>query len=348
MTKLFLTFFAGMMLVPANAHAQSPWKQHDMNRQRPPVMVPPVQSLPVPAPADAIVLFDGTDVSLWEDEDGAPTKWEVTDGAMVSVGGAGSIHTKQGFGDVQLHVEWAAPVPAEGSSQGRGNSGVYLMGLYEVQILDSYDNKTYADGQAAAIYGQYPPTVNVSRPPGEWQTFDISFRAPRFDVGGRLLEAARMTVVHNGVLVHNNVELAGPTMWLQSLPYEPHPDRLPLMLQDHRNPVRFRNVWLRELPQDEPQPAAAAYGEPVVTLTPDVLDRYVGRYGRWTVRRDGSQLMMHFYGPQFLELVPHSTAKFSLAHTAGHVIFDLDDAGVPQGVTFYYGGEEIPAWRREE
>jgi hypothetical protein len=156
-----------------------------------------------------------------------------------------------------------------------------------------------------------------------------------------------MTVVHNGVLVHNNVELAGPTMWLQSLPYEAHAEKLPLMLQDHRNPVRFRNIWLRELPQDESKPAADAYAEPTVTLAADVLDRYAGRYGRWTVRRDDDKLMMHFYGPQFLELVPHSPTKFSLAHTAGYVVFDLDDDGVPQGVTFYYGGEEIPARRRE-
>jgi hypothetical protein len=157
-----------------------------------------------------------------------------------------------------------------------------------------------------------------------------------------------MTVVHNGVLVHNNVELVGPTMWLQSLPYEPHPEKLPLMLQDHRNPVRFRNIWVRELPREEPQPAADAYAEPAITLPAEVLERYVGRYGRWTVRRDDNTLMMHFYGPQFLELIPHSTTKFSLAQTAGHVVFDLDDEGVPQGVTFYYAGGETPARRRDE
>jgi len=342
-----LLLFIVPMLVATDAQAQSAWKQHDMNRSLPPVVAPPEQSLPVPAPADAIVLFDGSDVSQWEDEDRAPTKWEVADGAMISTVGAGSIQTKQAFGDLQLHVEWAAPVPPQGSSQGRGNSGVYLMGLYEVQILDSYDNETYADGQAAAIYGQYQPLVNVARPPGEWQTFDISFRAPRFGPDGVLLEPARMTVVHNGVVVHNNVELVGPTMWLQSLPYEPHPEKLPLLLQDHRNPVRFRNIWLRELPQDEPMPSVDAYNEAAVTLTAEVLDLYVGRYGRWTVRRDGDRLMMHFYGPRYLELVPHSATRFSLAHTAGFVVFELDDEGIPEGVTFHYGGETTPARRRE-
>ena len=144
-------------------------------------------------------------------------------------------------------MEWAAPVPARGSGQNRGNSGVFLMGRYEVQVLDSYQNVTYPDGQAGAIYGQYPPLVNASRPPGEWQTYDIFFRAPRFDARGLVATPARMTVIHNGILVQDNVVLLGPTSNQKRDPYEAHPDRLPIQLQDHGDPVRFRNIWIRDL-----------------------------------------------------------------------------------------------------
>jgi hypothetical protein len=153
------------------------------------------------------------------------------------------------FGDVQLHIEWATPSPARGSGQARGNSGVFLMGRYEVQVLDSYQNRTYPDGQAAAIYGQYPPLVNASRPPGEWQTYDIVFRRPRFDANGALVSPARMTVFHNGVLVQDDVELTGPSGHQSRPPYERHADRLPIRLQDHGDPVRFRYIWVRELPE---------------------------------------------------------------------------------------------------
>ena len=342
-----LVLLVGTLFVITDAVAQSAWKQHDLNRPRPSVVTPPAQSLPVPAPADALVLFDGTDLSQWQATDGTPTRWEVADGAMISVAGAGYIQTKQAFGDVQLHVEWAAPLPVAGSSQGRGNSGVFLMGLYEVQVLDSYENETYADGQAAAIYGQYPPLVNAARPPGEWQTYDIFFRRPRFNPSGALLEPARLTVMHNGILVQNNAELWGPTNWLQSLPYEPHPDKLPLSLQDHGNPVRYRNIWLRELPEHQPEPPADAYTEPAIALPPAALDRYVGKYGVWTVSRKGNRLQMNFYGPLSLDLIPHSTTKFSLKHTAGIVEFDFDVDGNAQGVTFYLGGSTYPARKME-
>ena len=159
----------------------------------------------------------------------------------------GYIHTLQPFGDCQLHVEFAEPVPPVGEDQGRGNSGVFLMGLYEIQVLDSYQNKTYADGQASGVYGQFPPQVNASRPPGQWQTYDIVFHGPRFDKDGKVLRPARVTVLHNGVLVQDNVELSGPTEHHQRPPYKATPDKLPLALQDHGNPVRFRNIWIREL-----------------------------------------------------------------------------------------------------
>lgn len=198
-------------------------------------------------PSDAIVLFDGTDLSAWSDEDGGEAGWSVQNGVMTVVAGAGSIRTRQGFGDVQLHVEWRTPAEVEGEGQGRGNSGVYLMALYELQVLDSYRNRTYANGQAGSIYKQHPPLVNASRPPGTWQVYDVIFTAPRFGPEGRLASPAHMTVLHNGVLVQNHAELAGPTRWIGWPSYEAHADRLPILLQDHGNPVSYRNIWVREL-----------------------------------------------------------------------------------------------------
>jgi hypothetical protein len=163
------------------------------------------------------------------------------------VPGAGMIQTKRAFGDVQLHVEWQAPAPPAGEGQDRGNSGVFLMGQYEVQVLDSYNSATYPDGQAGAIYGQFPPLVNVSRPPGEWQSYDIVFHGPRFGSDGTLQRPATMTVLHNGVLVQDHMTLLGPTSNRVRLPYSAHPDRLPISLQDHGHKVRFRNIWVREL-----------------------------------------------------------------------------------------------------
>lgn len=236
-----------LLAAPLAAQQPSPWPQHSMERPKPPVEVAPAQRLPVPAPAGALVLFDGRDLGWWESDDGAPAKWRVVDGAMEAVAGAGGIRTKVGFGDVRLHIEWASPNPPHGEGQDRGNSGVFLMGTYEVQVLDSYRNDTYADGQAAAIYGQFPPRVNVTRPPGEWQTYDIEFRRPRFDSTGVLLRPARMTVRHNGVLVHDDVALLGPTSHRVRAPYAAHADALPIALQDHGHPVRFRNVWVQPL-----------------------------------------------------------------------------------------------------
>lgn len=192
-------------------------------------------------PADAIVLFGGKDLSQWEGAE----QWRIEDGAAI-VGG-NDIKTKQAFGDCQLHVEWAAPSEVSGSGQGRGNSGVYLQGLYEIQVLDSHENETYADGQAGALYKQAPPLVNASRKPGEWQSYDIIFNAPRFDAEGKLLKPGYLTVLHNGVLIQNHTEIEGTTAWDQAPQYTAHPAKLPLLLQHHRNPVKFRNIWVREL-----------------------------------------------------------------------------------------------------
>jgi hypothetical protein len=232
------------------AQVDTKWKIHDMNRPVPPVVTPgtaSTQDSPGRPPSDATVLFDGSDLSKWQHKDGTPAKWKVENGYAEVAPKTGYIYTKQAFGDCQLHVEFREPTPPHGDSQERGNSGVFLMGLYEVQVLDSYENKTYADGQASAVYGQYPPQVNTSRPPGQWQWYDIVFHGPRFDASGKLLRPARETVFHNGVLVQDNVELSGPTEHGERPPYKPTPEKLPLALQDHGDPVRFRNIWIREL-----------------------------------------------------------------------------------------------------
>lgn len=229
----------------------SKWRVHDDARPRPPVITPGTFSttdVPGKPPSDAVVLFDGKNLDAWRTASGEPAKWKVEDGYLEVVPGAGSIMTRAEFGDSQLHIEWRAPSPPKGDSQGRGNSGIFLMGLYETQVLDCYHNLTYADGQAGAVYGQSPPLVNACRPPGEWQTYDIVFHRPRFEAEGGLTSPARMTILLNGVLIQDNVVLTGPTAHKERPPYARHADRLPLMLQDHGNPVRFRNVWVREIP----------------------------------------------------------------------------------------------------
>jgi len=235
------------------AQAPMKWKIHDLNRPLPPIVDPgtaSTQDAPGRAPSDAVVVFDGKDLSRWLDKDGKPARWKVESGYMEVVAGTGNISTHDPFGDCQLHIEFAEPSPASGESQERGNSGVFLMSTYEVQVLDSYENKTYADGQASAVYGQYPPLVNASRLPAQWQTYDIIFHRPRFANDGKLLHPARMTILHNGVLVQDNVELTGPTAHGERPPYKQHPDKLPLQLQDHGNPVRYRNIWIRELHEE--------------------------------------------------------------------------------------------------
>jgi hypothetical protein len=298
------------LLLSAAAFAGAPdprWLGHDRERPLPPAVTPGTPSTPAQPgrpPSDATVLFDGSGTSAWVAMDGSPTKWIVRDGALECVPGSGYARTLQSFGDCQLHVEWAAPNPPHGESQGRGNSGVFFgFGRYEVQVLDSYQGKTYADGSAASIYGQYPPLVNASLPPGQWQTYDIVWTAPRFDESGALAAKARITVFHNGVLVQNNVELTGPTGWVGRVPYAAHPERLPIAFQDHGNPVRYRNVWVRELGN----PRHKEFMLPEATLA-----SYVGTYGRpsgnvVTVRRHqegvlaltlaGVELVMHAESP---------------------------------------------------
>jgi hypothetical protein len=247
MKKATLFVASSIFLAAALWAVQDQWPVHDPNRPMPPVVAPGPAGPPVPPPADAVVLFDGRSLASWTDAKGQPVKWKVENGYMEVVPKTGAIRTVRGFGDCQLHVEWMAPMPAKGTGQDRGNSGVFLMDLYEVQVLDCYENKTYADGMTAAIYGQHPPLVNACRPPGEWQTYDIVFHRPRFETDGKLLAPARMTVFHNGILVHECAVLTGPTAHKARPPYKTHDAKLPVSLQDHDHPVRYRNIWLREL-----------------------------------------------------------------------------------------------------
>ena len=196
-------------------------------------------------PSDAIVLFSGSDLQEWQAADGKPAQWTIVDGTMVVAPKSGDIRTRRAFGDMQLHLEFKTPAPPKGDGQGRGNSGVFFMGLYELQILDSYRNKTYVNGQAGSIYKQVPPLVNASRAPGEWQSYDVVFTAPRF-LNGKVTPA-RITAFHNGVLIHNEAVLRGATVYQGEPSYTPHASALPLSLQDHGNPVAFRNTWVRPL-----------------------------------------------------------------------------------------------------
>lgn len=241
-----------MYIDGVKVHEEDPAKQ-----PQPPVVKPGEPPAFFAPPSDAVVLFDGSEQSFqanWTDTKGNASQWKVVDGALESVKRAGYIQTKESFGSCQLHIEWAAPATVQGSSQGRGNSGVFLMGQYEVQVLDCYENQTYPDGQAGALYGRSKPLVNACRKPGEWQSYDIVFHRPMFDEKGKVVRRATFTVFHNGVLVQDHVVLSGGTGWNgphAASEYKAHPDKLPFSLQDHGNPVRFRNVWIREL-KDKP------------------------------------------------------------------------------------------------
>ncbi|MDQ8187744.1 DUF1080 domain-containing protein [Pelagicoccus sp. SDUM812002] len=243
----------------------NPWQYTEIYREVP-VVTPGEQGS---APSDAVVLFDGTDLSAWQKtpfgegvavdrteyylkqyEEGsgwAPAAWKVEGGAIVAGQKQGAIASRRAFGDMQLHLEWKVPVLDGKDGQEYGNSGVFLMGMYEVQVLNSYQNETYSNGQAASIYKQHEPLVNASRAPGEWQSYDMIFTAPRFSEKGTLVSPALLTLLHNGVLVQHNAVLQGPTAFIGEPYYFPHPPKLPIVLQDHDNPVRYRNIWVREL-----------------------------------------------------------------------------------------------------
>lgn len=243
----------------------SPWQYTELN-ENVPVVTPPEAGR---APSDAVVLFDGTDLSNWEKTpfgegvavnrtahylklynegaDYGAAAWTVENGEIVAGQKQGAIASKDAFGDMQLHIEWQVPVLEGKSGQEYGNSGVFLMGMYEIQVLNSYQNETYSNGQAASIYKQSSPLANASTPPGTWQSYDIIFTAPRFSSKGTLVSPAFVTILHNGILVQHHTPLQGPTSFIGEPYYVPHPDKLPIVLQDHDNPVRYRNIWVREL-----------------------------------------------------------------------------------------------------
>jgi hypothetical protein len=245
---------AMMLVIPGLAFAQAtnlgytdtpmlpglPYHVHDPGRPHPPEVT--AAATLGGAPSDAIILFDGKDLSQWQSR----TPWTIGNGYFEVAPGSGDLRSKQSFGDIQLHVEWAAPAEVRGSSQNRGNSGIFLQGLYEIQVLDSFNNPTYADGQAGALYGQWPPLANPARQPGEWQTYDIVFEAPRFE-GERLVKPAFVTLFMNGVLMHHRKELMGPTVHRALARYAPQGAEGPIVLQDHSQAVRYRNIWVRRV-----------------------------------------------------------------------------------------------------
>jgi len=321
------------------------WLGHDRERPLPVVVTPgtpSVQEQPGKAPSDAVVLFDGKENSAWVALDGSPTKWVVKDGALECVPGSGYVRSLQSFGDCQLHVEWAAPNPPHGDSQGRGNSGVFFgFNRYEIQVLDSYNNKTYADGSAASIYGQYPPLVNASLPPGQWQTYDIVWTAPRFDAEGKLVSKAYVTIFHNGVLVQNNTEFTGPDPWIGRPAYSAHPERLPIAFQDHGNPVRFRNIWVRELGRNR---------QPEFMLADALLDSYAGEYGtgQWNtvkIRRLPDGLLGLTLGG--VESVMHAASATKFYALTTDVQCEFDFSGDKKKVALTVGEDFSRAMRLE-
>ena len=239
---LILMCFSGILFAQ-----ESRWKPEHTEywNNQPRVITPGVGAQ---APSDAIVLFDGKDLSLWESGDGSAAKGKVENGIVTVVGGAGNIQTKRVFGSCQLHIEWRSPaeVDPKKTGQGRGNSGIFLQSRYEVQVLDGYENPTYTNGGVGSIYKQTPPMVNASRKPGEWQVYDIIYIAPEFCGKGEVRSPARITVIHNGVVIHHNTVIQGTTEYIGLPSYKPH-GRQPLMLQDHGDAVSYRNIWIRDL-----------------------------------------------------------------------------------------------------
>ena len=309
----------------ANAQLETGWKAHDLSRPLPEVATPADKDLSIPPPSDAVILFDGSDLSQWSDSQGGKSKWEIKDGVLVAAPKSGNLFTRKKFGDCQLHLEWKIPADIKRKGQGRGNSGVYFMEAFEIQILDTLNNKTYADGMAGAIYGQYPPLVNAARPAGKWQSYDIVFHRPRFNEDGSLKSRATAIVLLNGVLVQDNSEFLGPTTWIKHQDYIKGPAKQRLSLQEHGNPTRFRNIWVRALSSDRPLPEKP-YPTPDVQLSDDKMQRLIGDYGDFKVSKSGDKLDCHFFQTK-MELVPLSESEFLMKKCAGKLVFDLDANG---------------------
>ncbi len=244
MKKINLIIVANLFVLSAFGQVQKNPESTELWSPVPPVVTPGEGTKP---PSDAIVLFDGTNLNEWTNSKGEPAGWTVADGCMTVKNGTGSIKTKRGFGDCQLHIEWRTPAEVKGEGQGRGNSGIFLQDRYELQVLDSYNNSTYSNGQAGSIYKQSIPLVNACKKPGEWQAYDIIYQAPRFSENGRIAVPAHITVLQNGVLIQNYTEIRGTTPFIGLPEYISHSMKEPLSLQDHNNPVSYRNIWIREL-----------------------------------------------------------------------------------------------------
>lgn len=303
------------------------WKVHDKKRPAPKVVTPSEGASLAQPPSDAVVLFDGKNFDSWT---GGVDKWKIVDGVMESVDKAGPVLTKEEFGDCQLHVEFASPAEVKGNGQRRGNSGVFLMNTFELQILDSYENPTHADAGAAAIYGQYPPLVNASRGPGKWQSLDIVFRAPRFGKNDKLKKRARMTVLHNGVLVHDDSQILGPTGWIRHRSYTKGKTKGPIRLQDHGSPVRYRNIWIRRLETQRPKPETA-YPTAALDLSPEQKKRLIGSYQspdrkEFHVFEKGEDIFCKLYRVK-MKMVPLSESEFAFEKCAGKITFQIDKSG---------------------
>ena len=323
---LFLsTSFVILVGSQASVLAQLPngWKAHDKNRPQPKIVTPGDKSSD--APSDAIVLLGSEKLTGWTDKKGRPTKWNYADGILESVKKAGYIYSKEKFGDCQLHVEFATPAKVKGEGQARGNSGVFFYDDdFEVQVLDNFKNETYPDGTVGALYGQHSPLVVACRGPGEWQTYDIVFRRPRFNDDDSLKSPARLTVLLNGILVQDATECYGPTVWLQAGEYKNKGDETRISLQDHGNPVRYRNIWVRRLAETPPTPPTP---RPTIELTEQQQKNYVGKFGKLTLKEvDGDLVVVVRRGRPF-GLQVHSLTEMSFEKTAGEIEFELDDQG---------------------
>jgi len=330
----FVIFAASIFCLTNCVDAQQPtgWKAHDNERPQPAVVDPGEAAPPSSVPSDAIVLFGGEDLSNWTGPNGKEPKWKVNDGVMECFRGAGFVYTKEKFGDIQLHLEWASPTTVKGKGQGRGNSGVFLPGGLEIQVLDSFENETYADGGAASIYGQYPPQVNASRGPGQWQSYDIIYHLPCFDENKKQVKPAVVTVLHNGVVVHHATEPLGPTSWVHHKKYAPGITEGTIGLQDHGNPVRFRNIWVRKL---NTEPTAGEYVEER-PFSEEEIKKFVGKYSKnCEIKLMDDNLWLHTLN-QDLEMVAHTDDTFSTKESAGSISFESDEEGNVTSMQFKF------------
>lgn len=344
--KIAATFLGSAMPLAfgsAILHAQleTGWKAHDLRRPAPAVVTPASEDRHGGPPSDAIILFDGTDLKAWRDNNDGDADWEIQDGVLVAKPKAGYIFTRENFGDCQLHVEWAIPDPPKQKGQSRGNSGVFLMGVFEVQVLDSFNNHSYADGGAGAVYGQHPPLVNASRKPRQWQTYDIIFNAPKFDGQGKLTDKAQLTLLHNGVLVQHNSQIMGPTNWIRHGWYKKNVTQGPIALQDHDSPVKFRNIWVRRIEPREPA-NDSLYPVSDFELSDSQRKELAGNYRAFRIAEKNDRLYCHFVNVR-LTMLPISEDEFVFEKAAGKLTIERNEQGDVTGATLLLdaGGKRV-------